>query len=253
MSLFKRAAARGVAHALVQRGVAEFSTKEAMEEASDAVADMMMGASPELSGEQGHDPEELAALAEKIIAISDAMKAEQGMSEEHKMASVTVKMAGARDLETVAFEAANSVMVKAAEEVRSGGTLVGVGGQVGNTEQQAASNDSAAKLDLKNRSESEYTESRGRTDLDTSAGEVGKMTSAPKGPARADEGVNSVNEDSKKSAALASIRKMAAVLMLPYLGWLAFAGLLNFQYWQLNLNAPDPSGASETMIVLPSQ
>lgn len=49
------------------------------------------------------------------------------------------------------------------------------------------------------------------------------------------------------------IRKMAAVLMLPYLGWLAFAGLLNFQYWQLNQNTPPPSGASETMIVLPSQ
>ena len=49
------------------------------------------------------------------------------------------------------------------------------------------------------------------------------------------------------------IRKMAAVLMLPYLGWLAFAGFLNFQFWQLNLGAPAPSGASETMIVLPSQ
>jgi hypothetical protein len=213
MSLFKRAAARGVAHALVQRGVAEFPTKEAMDEASDAAADLMMGASPEVSGEGGHDPEELAALAEKIIAISDALKQEQGASEERKMASEYVKMAGARDLDTVAFEAATGVMVKAAEETASGGALV-MGGDKGNKEEQSAQHDSVAKLDLKNRSSEEYTNSRGRTDLDTSAGEVGKLTTAPKSPGNSPEGVNSVNEDAKKSASLRAIRKLAADLIL---------------------------------------
>lgn len=213
MSLFKRAAARGVAHALVQRGVAEFPTKEAMDEAADAASDLMMNASPELSGEQGHDPEELAALAEKIVAISDALKQEHGEPAEHKMASESVKMAGARDLETVAFEAANGVMLKAAEETASG-ALVGVGGQKDNKEHQAAQHDSMAKLDLKNRGEAEYTNSRGRTELDTSAGEVGKLTGAPKEPSNSPAGVNSVNEDAKKSASLAAVRKLAADLIL---------------------------------------
>lgn len=213
MSLFKRAAARGVAHALVQRGVAEFPTKEAMDEAADVASDLMMHDAPELSDEGGHDPEELAALAEKIIAISDALKEEHGMSDEHKMASEYVKMAGARDLETVAFEAANGVMLKAAEETASG-ALVGVGGQKDNKEHQAAQHDSVAKLDLKNRGEAEYTNSRGRTELDTSAGEVGKLTSAPKEPSNSPAGTNSVSEDAKKSASIAAIRKMAADLIL---------------------------------------
>lgn len=208
MSLFKRAAARGVAHALVQRGVAEFSTKEAMDAAADAAADMMMHHAPEITPEAGHDPEELAALAEKLIAISDALKAEGG---EHKMAAEAVKVAGARDLGTVAFEEATAVMVKAAEEVR-GGSLV-MGGDKGNKEQQAAAHDSVAKLDLKNRPEGEYTESRGKTELDTAAGEVGKVTAAPKEPANSPAGSNSVSEDAKK-ASYDAIRKMAADLIL---------------------------------------
>jgi len=75
MSLFKRAAARGVAYELVRRGVADFATKEAMDEAADAVSDHMMGGMGDLSSEAGHDPEELAAVAEQLMAIADQLKA----------------------------------------------------------------------------------------------------------------------------------------------------------------------------------
>lgn len=49
----------------------------------------------------------------------------------------------------------------------------------------------------------------------------------------------------------AKVRGVAALLMLPYLGWLAFAALLNYQYHVLNPNAADlvPS-ASTTQIPL---
>ena len=49
------------------------------------------------------------------------------------------------------------------------------------------------------------------------------------------------------------IRKMAAVLMLPYLAWISFAGLLNYQFWQLNKAIPATSAATSSMIVLPNR
>lgn len=49
------------------------------------------------------------------------------------------------------------------------------------------------------------------------------------------------------------IRKMAAILMLPYLAWLSFAGLLNYQYWQLNSHVPASGADAAATITLPSQ
>src|SRR4051812_4847909 len=73
-SLFKRAAVRGIAHELVARGVAQFPTKEAMEAAADAVADGPVAAPmPEASPEQGHDPQQVVAVAQKLIQIGEAL------------------------------------------------------------------------------------------------------------------------------------------------------------------------------------
>ena len=44
------------------------------------------------------------------------------------------------------------------------------------------------------------------------------------------------------------IRKVAGMLLLPYLGWLIFAGFLNYEIMRLNPNAEAPSpdaGAAE--------
>lgn len=37
------------------------------------------------------------------------------------------------------------------------------------------------------------------------------------------------------------VRRWAGLILLPYLAWVLFAGVLNFQFWQLN---PDASGAN---------
>jgi len=207
MSLFKRAAARGVAYELVRRGVADFATKEAMDEAADAVSDHMMGGMGDLSGDAGHDPEELAAVAEQLMAIADQLKAE---GHAPKMASENLKLAAQQsDLGAVAFEQATSVMNKAAAET----ALVGPGSSAQNTEGNAAGHNDVAKLDLKNRSEGEYAVAKGDTKLDTSAGEVGQVKQPTKTPDTGVSGTNSVNEDSKK-ASLEAVRKVATALIM---------------------------------------
>ena len=51
----------------------------------------------------------------------------------------------------------------------------------------------------------------------------------------------------------ASVRRLAAALMIPYLAWLGFAAVLNWRIHELNLNGgPDVSIASVRM-ALPSQ
>jgi len=37
------------------------------------------------------------------------------------------------------------------------------------------------------------------------------------------------------------VRPLAGVLLLPYLGWVLFASLLNYQFWELN-----PDGGKES-------
>lgn len=52
----------------------------------------------------------------------------------------------------------------------------------------------------------------------------------------------------------ATVRRMAAVLMLPYLGWLAFAGLLNWRIHELNPEGgPDVSIASVDLTLPPQE
>ncbi len=206
MSLFKRAAARGVAHELVRNGLADFGSKLAMDEAADTAADTMMGDAPEMSGDEGHDPEMMAALAERLMAIADELQAAGHGS---KQASENLKVAAEGDVMKIAAEAALAVMEKAAYETRTAAVMEG--GDKGNTESQAAATDSVAALDLKNRPEGYATDSRGMSQLDTSPGMVGQLSDASGHVSRTDMGVNSANEDAKKQA---SIRKLATALIM---------------------------------------
>lgn len=206
MSLFKRAAARGVAHELVRNGLADFGSKQAMEEAADTAADMMMHEAPDMTGEEGHDPEAIAALAERLMAIADEL---EGMGHGDKHASESLRVEAQGDVMKIAAEAALSVMEKAAYETRTAAVMEG--GDKGNTESQAAAVDSVAGLDLKNRPEGYAENSRGQTEMDTSPGMVGRLSDASGHVSRTDMGVNSVNEDAKKQA---SIRKLATALIM---------------------------------------
>ena len=196
MGLFKRAAARGVAHELVRNKLAAFPSKEAMDEAADAVADAHEGM-PEVSGEGGHSPEHLAEVANKLMEIAHAMMAEAGQAGAAP-AEELGKEAAAADYEDLAVSVAVQCMEKSAAEVKQAGALV-EGGDKGNSPEQAAQVGEVAKLDEKQRPQGTYQVAMGDTALDTSKGHIGDLSKSDKTPKNSPEGSNSVNEDAKKA------------------------------------------------------
>lgn len=201
MGLFKRAAARGVAHELVRNKLAEFPSKEAMDAAADAVADAHEGM-PEMTGEEGHSPEHLAEVANKLMEIAHALMAEAGQAGAGPAQELSKQSASA-DYEDLAISEAVQCMEKAAYEVKAAGALV-EGGDKGNTPEQAAQVGEVAKLDEKQRPQGTYQVAMGDTALDSMKGHVGDLAKSDKTPKNSPEGTNSVNEDAKK-AALAKI------------------------------------------------
>lgn len=202
MGLYKRAAARGVAYELTRRGICEFPTKEAMDDCADAVADHM-GAAPEMSGDEGHSPEQVAEMANQLIAMGKALQANAG--EGGKMAALELsKLAAEVDYESVAAAEASILMDKAAAEVRLASSLI-EGGDKQNTPGDAAKHDSVAALDQKQRPEGAHHLGMGNTQMDASTGHVGDLKVQPAAPKNSPAGSNSVNEDAKKSAALQAI------------------------------------------------
>lgn len=235
MGLFKRAAARGVAHELVRRGVIAFPTKEAMDEAADAVADSpVAGGMPEMSPEGGHSPEELAAVANKLMEIAHALMEQAGAAggpppegggeappppspEAAKAAADLTKTAAEANYEELAQAIAVECMEKAAAEVKqaTGGALIH-GGDKGNDPSQAAQHGEVAALDKKQRPEGAYHHGMGNTELDAMKGHIGDLSKNPKGPANTPGGSNSVSKDagSAKAAGLdAELKKIANKLV----------------------------------------
>lgn len=212
-SLFKRAAVRGIAHELVNKGICEFPSKEAMDEAADAVADGPVGEQmPEVSGPEGHSPEQLAQAAQKLMEIAQALMQEaqgaaggapggpppppvaQGMGE--------VKAACARDISTVAGETAMACMDKAAEESKVAGDpkLVGVSGHSKNDLANSAKIDSVAALDNKLRPQGKYQVAQGDTALDAAKGNIGHLGKTTVAPTNSPGGSNSITKGKEKSA-----------------------------------------------------
>jgi len=243
MGLFKRAAARGVAHELVRRGVIAFPSKEAMDEAADAVADSpVAGGMPEMSPEGGHSPEELASVANKLMEIAHALMEQAGASapgaggmppgmehegaapegpppdpEAAKSAMDLTKTAAEADYQDLASSIAVACMEKAAEEVKiaAGGALV-MGGDKGNDPAQAAQYGEVAALDKKQRPEGAYHHGVGKTELETMHAHIGDISKNPAGPQNSPSGSNSVSRDagSAKAAGLdAELKKIANKLV----------------------------------------
>ena len=228
MGLFKRAAARGVAHELVRRGVIAFPTKEAMDEAADAVADSpVAGGMPEMSPEGGHSPEELAAVANKLMEIVHALMEQAGAAapgaggmppgmehegaapegpppspEAAKMSMELTKTAAEADYETLAQAIAVECMEKAANEVKeaTGGALIH-GGDKGNDPAQAAQVGEVAALDKKQRPEGAYHHGMGNTELETMKGHIGDLSKHPVGFSNTPGGSNSVAKDAGSAKA----------------------------------------------------
>lgn len=232
MSLFKRAAVRGIAHELVRNSVCEFPSKEAADEAADAVADgPAMQHAPEVSGPEGHQPEDVAAIANKLIEIAHALMAEAqgggapggapggdaggppgGGAPPDPAAMAAMKQASERDLEVCAAEAAAQVMEKAAAEAKQAGALI-QGGDKGNKPEQATKTHEIAELDQKQRPQGKYQIARGDTELDTKDGLIGKGKAQPAKPKNSPAGSNSVNKDFKGASLEEQIAKIASKLV----------------------------------------
>lgn len=235
MGLFKRAAVRGMAHELVRRNVVNFPSKVAMDEAADAVADA--SPMPEMAEEGGHSPEDVAAIAQKLIEIGHALQAQAGIGmdagappgapplpmapegggppppealEAAKAAAYLLKEAAYTPVEDLASNAAVACMEKAAEEqavktANPKGALMH-GGDAQNTAAAAAKNDSVAALDQKQRPDAYAHTGVGNTALDTSKGELGHQGAPTVHPSNSPSGGNSVTADASKSAALQGLR-----------------------------------------------
>lgn len=207
-SLFKRAAARGVAYELVRQGAVAFPTKQAMDEAADAVADAMPEDMPEVSGDEGHDSDDVAAIANKLIEIARALMASEGA--DPAQAEELGKAASECDFESTAADEAVALMDKAAAEAQ--GALV-QGGDKGNSLAQATETNELAALDNKRRPEGRYVVGQGNTALDTSSGEQGHQGAPTVSPSNSPSGTNSINEDAKKAALNDALAKVANKLV----------------------------------------
>jgi hypothetical protein len=244
MGMFKRAAVRGMAHTMVRRNVIAFPSKLAMDAAVDAVADSMP--MPELP-EGGHDPEQVAVVAQKLMEIAHQLQEQAGIgtmpgappeatplpkeppgggppSEESKDAAKEAawlhKSAAYLPVEQHATDAVVAIMHKTAAEeqakqANASGALMH-GGDKPNTAAEAAKNDSVAALDRKQRPDGEYTGTNGHTSLETAKGELGHQGAATVQPTNSPSGTNSVNSDAHKQAALrlrAALSKQASSLI----------------------------------------
>lgn len=237
MGLFKRAAVRGVAHELVRSGFASFPSKEAMDEAADAVADAQPQM-PETSPEGGHSPEELAAVANKLIEIAHALMEQAGAAggpppegempggegggepppppspEAAKAAADLTKMASSANYEDLAAAEAVACMDKAASEVKAASGLIH-GGDKGNDPAQAAQVGEVAKLDKEQRPEGAYHHGQGKTEFDTKGAIQGDMSKNPAAPKNTPSGSNSLTEDAgaKKASLDEELKKIASKLV----------------------------------------
>lgn len=207
MALFKRAAVRGIAHELVRNGLCSFPSKFAMDAAADAVADATPPEMPEVTPDQGHDPEQVAMVANKLIEIAHELMAHAGAGGPAGAEEVA-KTSSAQDYDSVAYAAAVECMDKAAAEVKQGGALMH-GGDAQNTPADAAKHDEVAALDAKQRPPGKHVVGVGNTAMSTASGEIGTQSSHPESPSNSPGGTNSLH----KAAYEAVIRKYAQALM----------------------------------------
>lgn len=220
MSLFKRAYARGINDELIRLGYVRYPTKEAADEIADAVGDQMP--QDPAAGMAGADaagagapvsPETAADVAATLIDAANKLVSETGGAGMEGPAAEELKTSAAQDLNTRAFQQAEAVMMKAAEETKLalGSTIEG--GDKGNTMAESQIGETA--MENKNRPQGQHVVGVGNTNYPVGQGAVGtEQVPAPKAPGNSPTGSNSVIEQSKMGSQLqAIIRKVAAAGM----------------------------------------
>lgn len=190
--MFKHAYARGITTALVNGGLAAFPDETTANKVADYIADRVeIDLTKPVSRETTHK------IATEIVAASDAIKKLPGF----KAASWN-KLATWDDVNALADRNAVQLMEKAAE----GSTIEG--GDKGNDQAQAPAGET--KMDASQRPPGYAEDSRGKTEVDTKPGAVGKEEENPNKPKETDDKPNSPQEQSKTSAALSALFRKAA-------------------------------------------
>jgi hypothetical protein len=187
--MFKSAYARGVQNALIQGGHVAFPSEDDACKVADFIASRLQF--DPLNEAITH--QKTAEIAEAVIDASNWYK-QQGV----KSASFQ-KLASVEDLGKLAHVHALHLMQKAAE----GSNIEG--GDKGNKEPSTAE----GQMDAKNRPEGYAEDSRGKTEVDTRPGAVGKEQTQPAAPTNTPAGDNSVVEQSRTAALGSLINKLA--------------------------------------------
>lgn len=190
--MFKHAYVRGIQTALVNSGAAAFPDEGTANKVADYIADRVdIDLSQPVAREVSHK------VATDLVAASDWIKRQPGFK-----AAAWNKLATWDDVTKLADHHATQLMTKAAE----GSTIEG--GDKGNDEAQAPA--AETKMDAAQRPPGYAEGSRGKTDVDTRPGSVGKESPSPTPPKESDSGSNSVQEHSRTaSLTLAQLFKQA--------------------------------------------
>jgi len=204
MGLLKRAHVRGMAHELTRRGIVQWPTKMAEEEAADAIADELPEeVMPEETGEDGLSPEQAQAALQQIVEVAEEIAEKTG----GQIFEDTQKLAAASSYEDAASHAAISLMEKAAEE-----TAVATGPDVPGQSAPAPELGATAEgeIDAVTNPSADVVVPQGTTEVDTKPGAVGAEEIRPEQPGA--EGTPPSGEAAKTaSQVLDMLQKLAAV------------------------------------------
>ena len=193
MTMFKQAYARGVALAVIQGGRAQF------EDGGDAIkiADYI---AERLDFDPANPGDATAKIANTVIDASNQMRQQRPG---FKAASFN-RIDNQEDLMKVAQANATHLM-ETAEKQAEGSTIEG--GDKGNS--QAESPQGETKMDAAQRPPGYAEDSRGKTEVDTRPGAVGKEQDQPNRPHESPSGENSVTEQSRTASLSDLMRKVA--------------------------------------------
>jgi hypothetical protein len=190
--MFKHAYVRGIQSALVNGGAATFPDGETAGKVADYIAEHV-----DIDMSKPVPREVTRKIAETIVQASNTFKAKPGF----KAASWN-KLATWEDVDRLADHVAVQLMQKAAE----GSTIEG--GDKGNDQGQSPAGET--KMDASQRPPGYAEDSRGKTEVDTKPGAVGKEETQPNAPKETDSKPNSVEEQSRTAATLDQLFRKAA-------------------------------------------
>lgn len=189
--MFKHAYVRGIQTALVDSGYATFPDEGTAHKVADYIADHA-----DLDLNKGTSSADDTKIAQQIIEASAWFKRQPSFK-----AAGWNKLASWDDVRALADRSAEQLMVKAAE----GSTIEG--GDKGNDQGQAPAGET--KMDASQRPPGYAEDSRGKTEVDTRPGAIGKEETQPNAPKETDHKENSIIDQTKSSSLRALFQKAA--------------------------------------------